>query len=213
MTVLGEDAQRFRNILLWAVEQEARAAESYGDDLLALRELLATAYPRLPETEVARIVRHEGHDQYSLSMEEGLIYLESPAPRKTLPVLNAKWDFNERNPELRLRVGLFHLGRNDDPMATGFRFEMPEKSAGHRYCHAQPITELHLGRAMPWLRPDLPTEGPTFPLDARDFAQLLLTLLVSLYGATVLTAAAQAVPGLVDSCRGLHFVGAVTSST
>jgi hypothetical protein len=210
MTAVDEDAQRFRSMLVWAAEQEERAAESYGPELLQLRELLATHYRRLPETEVQRIVRHQGREEFSLSLEEGFIYLESPVSRRTLPILNAKWNFAANSPELRLRLGLFHLGLNTDPMASGFRFEMPEGNEGHRYCHAQPITELHPGAAMPWLRPDLPTDGPTFPLDARGFAQLLLTLLVSLYGATVLKQAAQAVPGLVLSCRGLHFVGAIS---
>lgn len=209
MSLLDEDAQRFRSMLLWAAEQEEQQADSYGPDLLALRERLATAYRRLSEGELKNILRHRGKDNFALSSEAAFIYLAAPDGERTLPILNAKWNFGGDNVELRLRLGLFHIGLRPPNIASGFRFEMPEKKEDHRYCHAQPITELVLGTAMPWLRPDLPTEGPTFPLDAKGFTQLLLTVLVSLYGATILRKAAGAISGLVDSCQTMHIVGAL----
>ncbi len=67
----------------------------------------------------------------------------------------------------------------------------PNSSNGHAYYHVQPAASLRSESVGDWLLPRAdertPTGMPTFPLDAEDEVDLLICLLVSIYGLTEAT--------------------------
>ena len=81
-------------------------------------------------------------------------------------------------------MALFLLDANGTPRAVGYRFETPETAGPHHYYHAQLIRSF--GKAgVDWGIPCpvwLPDTQPAFVLDADDPIELLVCLLVSLYG-------------------------------
>lgn len=100
-----------------------------------------------------------------------------------LPVLRLKCDFGRSIPEIRLRLGLF-VRHDLDIRAIGFRFESPEGPGIHNYYHMQIIRGFDLGQH--FLPEDylrwMPDSSPAFPLDVNSSVNLLLSLLISLYG-------------------------------
>ena len=102
-----------------------------------------------------------------------------------LPVLTMNYNFGCSIPKISLRVGLY-LKHDEEVKAVGYRFESPEGIGRHHYYHVQMIKGFTTDTFFPpelstvWL----PDAEPTFPLDARDSVDLILCLLLSLYGMT-----------------------------
>lgn len=107
-----------------------------------------------------------------------------------VPVTALEYDF-QVSPQLWLQLALFRVdGGTEFPQSIGFRFEPAEPSgAGHDYWHAQPITHFVRGEhesELPGTAPWVNTRRPSFPLDARDAATLLVAALLSIYGSRTL---------------------------
>lgn len=84
-----------------------------------------------------------------------------------------------------LRITLVVVGADDvGQHAMAWRFEAPEGPGEHCYWHCQPVRQLRGTEAPPlkrlpeWLFDDI----PTIPLAASDPEELLVALLVSVYG-------------------------------
>lgn len=115
--------------------------------------------------------------------DRSYIYLQAPEREVFQPLLQIKaYDFNRRHcPELRLRLLLFRLDDRKELQGFGLRFEAPEDGgteSRHGYYHCQLIENSLPGLKDVWV----PKSIPAFPLDARNSIQLLITLLISLYG-------------------------------
>lgn len=107
-----------------------------------------------------------------------------PTSKNTFPILSVKFDFTRSMPEIRLQMGLFRL-KNGKAEGIGLRFEMPEGRGEHHYYHCQMLQKFRDDKAVegcPSFITDLDVV-PAMPLAARNTIQLLLCLLVSLYGA------------------------------
>jgi hypothetical protein len=111
-----------------------------------------------------------------------------------VPILRIASDFGRSIPELRIRLVLFSL-RDGKPSGFGYRFESPEGPGRHHYYHAQPI-DLKAVESFLDAEDRLSTKCPTFPLDADNPVQLLLSLLISLYGVSYILQIKQNVPGI-----------------
>lgn len=109
-----------------------------------------------------------------------------------VPILWIECDFSRLTPKIRILLGLFTLDNDVDEekrfKGLGYRFETPEGQSSngsgiHNYYHVQIIRSLR-GTYFPpqkyseWL----PESQPAFPLDCQSPIQLLLALLVALYG-------------------------------
>ncbi len=120
-------------------------------------------------------------------------WLFLPVPRKgslRLPILNVIYDYAKNPAEIRMQAAIFYSA-NDETLAMGWRFESPECSgeqgeqSSHGFYHAQPSHSLRTGsRAydLPIADSRTPDGLPTFPLDAADEVDLLVCLLLSIYG-------------------------------
>lgn len=99
-----------------------------------------------------------------------------------LPALALSYDFTQRVPEATLQLGLFKMDRGQ-PVALGFRFEVPHGWGSHNYYHAQPVQALLRSRRLQLPCPSwLPTACPTLPFNALNVGTLLICMVVSLYG-------------------------------
>ncbi len=99
-----------------------------------------------------------------------------------VPVLSIKYNFGCTVPEFRCRLGLF-LHNNNSLKALGYRFESPEGERGiHHYYHAQIVRGLINDFPPQECSGWLPTSQPAFPIDAKNPIQLILCLLITLYG-------------------------------
>ncbi len=120
-------------------------------------------------------------------------WLFLPAPRKgslRLPILNVIYDYDKDPAEIRMQAAIFY-NAGDEALAMGWRFESPERGgergeqSAHGFYHAQPSHSLRTRSGqyeLPVADARIPDGRPAFPLDAADEVDLLLCLLLSIYG-------------------------------
>lgn len=185
----------FGRLLLWLVDQERAAATRYNSAENGLLEHVARDFNRIEDRELESFLQQNGVVG-NLADWHKFVYmpiLEDDG--RWLPVLTLR--YNLTNDELRLRVGMFRLIEDPEPRlrAIGYRFETPETGGEalneteeepgvHSFHHAQPIKTFDpeaARRALPtpeWLG----AQQPSFPLDADNYLQLFVAMLVSIYG-------------------------------
>ena len=126
-----------------------------------------------------------GHDQ--------AIYIAPPPKEKSaVAALWCRWDFDLAPPKCAFYFGIWSEKPSFPTVDTsegskhtafvGFRYETPEVGDNHAYYHAQPCRSMGarddpIVHALP-----LSWRYPTFPLAAKSPLDLLLCLVVSLYG-------------------------------
>lgn len=118
----------------------------------------------------------------ALKDTRGLIPLPPIGDR--LPMLHLVHGIENGREMLRMTVAI--IGKDgEEPVATAWRFECPEGPGEHCYWHCQPVRELRtaqilpaLGRLPGWYFHDM----PTLPMPARDADELLICMLLSIYG-------------------------------
>jgi hypothetical protein len=108
-----------------------------------------------------------------------------PNPR-LLPILNLAYSLTDDRVKLQL-VLFVEREAGFEARAFGYRFESPEGPGRHDYWHAQPIHHVLLHDEstvkLPGLKDDWrPKDTPAFPLDARCAIDLLVCLMISVYG-------------------------------
>ena len=184
----------FFGLLEWLLDQGEAAAFNDADGLL-LADEVSVRFARISDLELEGYVA-DNSLRGNLADIRKFIHMRPfrEHGRPYLPVLSVKYDF-ERN-ETRLRLTLFMLDDDLELRAVGFRFEPPEGDAygededgeteagTHDFFHVQPITHLEVGRAdlaIPAL-PALSVGQPSFPLDARDYIELFVCLVITVYG-------------------------------
>ena len=113
------------------------------------------------------------------------IYIRPPAKEdSTVAAIWCRWNFEAETPKCGFYFGTWrHDGPNGGHIAfVGFRYETPEEGDNHNYYHAQPCRSMGVDD-MPAI-PALPISdrNPTWPLAAESALELLLCLVVSVYG-------------------------------
>lgn len=126
----------------------------------------------------------DGNKRLTGKFERKCIFLEPTNHGAILfPMLSLSYDFSRSIPIIRLRLGLF-LDHKSQVKGMGYRLESPEGVGRHHYYHVQLIRGFEAGEHFPpsetteWL----PDNEPTFPLDAEDSVDLLLCMILSIYG-------------------------------
>lgn len=193
--VLEEQAM-LRRTLLWIARREQAAYDRYAERQRMLRDQVFNAFDPINASEpfLEQLLSRTSYD--SLSGKPRFLVLEIPRRGSPMiPLLAWKFDFALTPTEVRLRLGMFlHCMVGDEPclVATGYRFEGPEYGpAGeaapmseHGYYHAQIINFFGVERSfdpavnIEWL----PTTQPAFPLDASGPVELVVAMLLTLYG-------------------------------
>lgn len=143
-----------------------------------------------------RIDESDLTDFFSANPEHGdtgstnsFVFLPMVRSGQLLPVLNLRYNLAQDTARLQVAVFVQEGVGQVGPRAFGYRFEPPEGANGpHHFWHAQPTFKIRLPdgdmRELPpagtgsWR----PTSTPAFPLDASSSADLLVCLMVSLYG-------------------------------
>ena len=131
----------------------------------------------------------DGKEQLNNSFGNMFMKLKTVTHGTTLlPILSSNFNFGCSIPEIALRVGLFLKHTDDEVKAIGYRLESPhgiDKSGCgiHHYYHVQMIKGIGNLNFPPQQFSDWVPDGePTFPLDAEDSVELLLCLVLGLYG-------------------------------
>jgi hypothetical protein len=132
-------------------------------------------------TQVDRIFRETRHGPY----DPIVVLLDPIRDEDALPILTLNFDLSNTSARvLGLRTMIFKMV-GEEFFLQGFRFESPTLGqSAHGHYHAQLITDLSPSSsrfsemAARWV----PTTQPAFCLDARNPVQLVMALLVSLYG-------------------------------
>lgn len=188
----------FVQLMVW-LDDQARVSLQQAGSSGELRALVAPIFPPTQDRELESLLAEDQGDLLERGKFMHLPLVE--AESEWLPVLTFSYNFSEGC--VALRVGLFRLhdGQEGRLCAVGFRFETPHvpvypedpavqadqgpAGAGrHEFHHAQVITTFDRGaerHSLPtpqWL----PTKQPSFPVDGRDYVDLALCMLVSIYG-------------------------------
>jgi hypothetical protein len=177
------------------VDHEASVSQDYRGCDSDLHAWLSDnpVWRRISQPELAVILDSANQSQGDTHYQRAWIYLPSPS-RGTMRIalMNVDWDFLGGGSRAGFQVAGFWRDGDGTCRATAWRFEGPETSADdgspshHGYFHAQPCQRLRtrhgdvavgLDPAQAW-----PSDGPTFPLDAQSPIDLLVCVLVALYG-------------------------------
>lgn len=114
------------------------------------------------------------------------IYLRPPPKEESaVAAVWCRWDFNTPTSSCGFYYGNWsqqQASGRDDVAFWGFRYETPEMGDNHHYYHAQPCRSMGYDRSP--VRGSLPISDryPTFPLLAKSSLELLLCLVISIYG-------------------------------
>lgn len=124
---------------------------------------------------------------------DSVIFIEPPEREKSaVAALWCRWDFSDSVAKCGFFLGMWSrpagaLGSaentaNRQPVFLGFRFETPEQNNTHNFYHVQPCRSMVGGGSS--LTESLPISerNPTWPLAAKSALELLLCLVISLYG-------------------------------
>ena len=205
--------------LRWIVRYEAAISQDYnGRDEVTHAWLQAEpGSPRLTESDLDIILTHRCPLDGDTHALHSWLYLPVPV-RGTIrvPLMNVIYDFTAEHDVVGFQVVGYWLVDNFEWRASAWRFECPERPGDdgnisqHAYFHVQPcqgLRTLNGDMQVPYAPSDAqPGDGPTFPLDAADPIDLLICLLIALYGrrqaAELIREAA--VPGLGAHLRGLR---------
>ncbi len=114
------------------------------------------------------------------------IYLRPPPQEKAaVAAVWCRWDFEAPISSCGFYYGNWSrqqaVGR-DDVAFVGFRYETPEMGDNHDYYHAQPCRSMGFDRLPVTNSLPISVRYPTFPLLATSSLELLLCLVISIYG-------------------------------
>jgi hypothetical protein len=178
-------ASKFRDILLWVYDNSKHPTYVSGVEKI-VEELMARYAPIGNRRELESFLPSTRRTSANFADNRKFLYLPPVTGRYLIvPLLSIRFNLDTM-PEVRLRVGLFLLDKDEKIMRSiGFRFETPEGEGTHNFYHAQLISDFEkdrLGFDLVGCPTWLPTTEPTLPLKANNPAELLICLLVSLYG-------------------------------
>ncbi len=214
---MAVDIERERTTLFqwltWTVEHEATVSQDYGESTGNVHASLQSAWRRISPEELGTIIEPTP-DRGNTHHHRSWVYLPAPS-RGTMRafLVNTIWDFTGEVPRNSFQVAGFWFCE-DELRASAWRFEGPEQSqpetlSHHGYHHAQPCTHL-LRLNSDFHREQVPLiytpasvgvdDSPTFPLDAASCTDLIVCLMVALYGRREAARLLQGanIPALVD---------------
>jgi hypothetical protein len=182
-------APALQSALTTLARQEVARQQEYGWNDAYCRECAMEDFEPVPEGCISWTIR--GAPQVGDLNGPSNHWLYLPAPKKgplRVPLLNFLWDYRENKFSFQVAVYYPHPRPDEhQPLARAWRFESPEGAGSiHEFFHAQPgyaLRTLKLGDVpVPSVDQDVPQGQPTFPLDAADELDLLVCLLISIYG-------------------------------
>lgn len=140
----------------------------------------------LKETELKNYLLYRRSSQFP---NNRVIYIKPPKREKTaVAAVWCRWNFDAELSSCGFQFGIWSA--QDFPNAgacrkrtvfVGFRYETPENGKTHNYYHAQPCQSIG-GREKVVSALPISPRNPTFPLAAKSSLELLLCLVMSVYG-------------------------------
>lgn len=123
-----------------------------------------------------------------------VIYIKPPKWEKmAVAAVWCRWNFDAQLSSCGFQFGIWYTQGFPNAEAcrkrtvfVGFRYETPEDGETHNYYHAQPCRSIG-GRKEVMSALPISTRNPTFPLSAQSSLELLLCLVISVYGMDGLT--------------------------
>lgn len=208
------DDDTFVEVLGWLAGQQDLLSERVGDGTVNEDVYrVATRHPQLDERLIAKMGSAGHSGDIDGRSPRTSIWLE-PVTRGDLavPMLSPHWDFRSGQRLVALYVGLYYWDTEWAVVdGVGFRYESPHGSrtgvGRHDYFHAQPITDFAngAGEQLPVQGRTQPESIPAFPLEAENSSQLLVCVLISLYGGGYAATLEQSgIHGIVPVLRNLR---------
>lgn len=173
------------NLLLHTVLFLARHKTSAGSPGEVLRNNASALFTPFDESGLEHFFRENGEAGDTTEAGKYVFLPMVPKPR-LLPVLSLAY----RLPDDHVKLQMAAFVEKDaavEARAFGYRYETPETPGRHHFWHAQPILEVRRHDGTTIELPGLtdgwrPADTPAFPLDARCGLDLLVCLMVSIYG-------------------------------
>lgn len=161
------------------------STEQRDDNMTKRLQAIANKYPRLEPRDIEDYFSKHTTKGDTSEPTNSFVFLPLVHEPQLVPILSMSYDL-ERH-EASLQAGVFPV-RSDsasNPRAFADRYEQPEGSGRHDFWHAQPMGEFRLhdksSRTLERLF-GMPDDTPAFPLDAQKPVDLLVSLMISLYG-------------------------------
>ncbi|MDP1990041.1 MAG: hypothetical protein Q8K00_03385 [Syntrophales bacterium] len=199
---VDKNLKAFRDLSLWLCNSHKKPWE-YEDKARAIYDEISRCCSYINSTELESYLPNEEKVKSEFPKRKYL-YLDPIEGQAYVPVLSITSDFGRSIPEVRIRLGLFFF-HEEKIHAFGYRFESPEGPGNHHYYHAQLINGFDKDEPFPDGDAWLPTSCPTFPLDADNPVQLLLSLLIALYGVSYISRIKPLVDGLGQHLEKMRF--------
>ncbi len=151
-----------------------------------LMNAAGTAFARIDESTLERYF-DDNPVKGDTSETKSFVFLPMVSNFRILPVLSIAYELDQNKARLQVILFIEEGVKTHGPRAFGYRYEAPEGDGKHNFWHAQPILEVKLHdetmRALPGFQDDWrPPDTPAFPLDAQSVVDLIVCLMVSLYG-------------------------------
>lgn len=183
----------FREILIFLAQRYAADTQRYGESDFACQQAVQSKLSFHIDEATLETLLDEFPEQGEVASWGTWLFLPKPdRGRLRVPVLNVIYDFQQQPASVSIQAGIFYMDQGK-PKAVGWRFESPERlgadgtTSTHGYYHAQssPAIRTENGdQPLPLADETIPTGHPTFPLDAADEVDLLLCMMLSIYGLT-----------------------------
>lgn len=148
-----------------------------------------------------------------------VVYIKPPIKKPaSAAAIWYRWNFDLSTPNCGFYFGLWFqvpedgLNGETSEIRTnfiGYRYETPEEGNNHNYYHVQPCQSMgdrdeKVTQALP-----VPERNPTWPLAARSSLELLLCLVVSIYGMKGLLDMKEHFLGVLNENNNLELFGSI----
>jgi hypothetical protein len=175
---MSDELRAFRDLILWLGQTHEKPWEYKDSTAQVIVEEYNLLTNHVKYDELEKYLPSENNVTASFP-ESRYFYLTPVTDRRIMvPRIQLKCDFGRNIPEIRCRLELFLLDDDLDIHSLGYRYESPEGTGIHHYYHVQLTQPPTASSPLVWL----PEVQPAFPIDADGPVELLLALLVSLYG-------------------------------
>ncbi len=184
--------QTFKGVLSTLWRAQAREWKDVSGNLADVYNVVCGSFPVMSEEDLEASVPAAGRPTGDSSVGNRFLYLP-PLLKNTefVPVMSFHYNLSDpKKPDFKFAVHLLTL-HDGQIYSLGYRFETPHGSGtvqvgAHDFHHAQLCNKFNgpggQMKALPNCPAWLPTTQPSFPLPAHDYIELLVCLLISLYG-------------------------------
>lgn len=190
--VVDDRIETFKGFLTTLWRTQSKAWNYVPTTVSDVYNTVVGQFPPMDEKALEAIIPTDAQVEGNSSAGHRYLYLP-PLDKDSefIPLMSFHYDFKDKaKPAMKFSLHLLTM-HNRELRSIGYRIETPHGSGkqepgAHDFHHAQLCREYMGGggkwHTLPNCPEWLPTTQPSFPLPARDYVELFVCLLISLYG-------------------------------